>query len=134
MNIDVLEKDYIEYIKTCSFGEMETALFLLGVVIGKIGSIQYNSYKYKPILEKVNFNGMDKEKLINLYNEVLEKMKQLEIYGNYEVIYSLSKQLFDKNFKNWNLKSYENTYYILSGYAFETYKILKEGGSKDDKE
>ena len=127
MNFDILEEDYKNYIKTCSFDEKETALFLLGIVIGKIGSIQYTSYKYKPILEKVNFSGMNKEKLINLYNEVLEKMKQLEIYGNYEVIYSLSKQLFDKNFKNWDLKSYENTYYILSGYAFETYRILKGG-------
>ena len=127
MNFDILEEDYKNYIKTCSFDEKETALFLLGIVIGKIGSIQYTSYKYKPILEKVNFSGMDKEKLIILYNEILEKMKQLEIYGNYEVIYSLSKQLFDKNLKNWDLKSYENTYYILSGYAFETYRILKGG-------
>jgi CRISPR-associated protein Csh1 len=70
---------------------------------------------------------MNKEKLIILYNEVLEKTKQLGIYGNYEGIYSLSKKLFDKNFKNWDLKSYENTYYILSGYAFETYRILKGG-------
>jgi CRISPR-associated protein Csh1 len=127
MLLDILEEDYKNYIKTCSFDEKETALFLLGIVIAKIGSIQYTSYKYKPILEKVNFSGMNKEKLIILYNEVLEKMKQLEIYGNYEVIYSLSKQLFDKNFKNWDLKSYENTYFILSGYAFETYRILKGG-------
>jgi|GEM_PF-1481180 len=127
MNFDILEEDYKNYIKTCSFDEKETALFLLGIVIAKIGSIQYTSYKYKPILEKVNFSGMNKEKLKNLYNEVLEKMKQLGIYGNYEVIYSLSKQLFDKNLKNWDLKSYENTYFILSGYAFETYRILKGG-------
>ena len=127
MLLDMLEEVYKNYIKTCYFDEKETSLFLLGIVIGKIGSIQYTSYKYKPILEKVNFSGMNKEKLIILYNEVLEKMKQLEIYGNYEVIYSLSKQLFDKNLKNWNLKSYENTYYILSGYAFETYRILKGG-------
>jgi CRISPR-associated protein Csh1 len=127
MLLDILEEDYKNYIKTCSFDEKETALFLLGIVIGKIGSIQYTSYKYKPILEKVNFSGMNKEKLIIIYNEVLEKMKQLGIYGNYEGIYSLSKKLFDKNFKNWDLKSYENTYFILSGYAFETYRILKGG-------
>ena len=134
MNLDVLEKDFKEYIEASSFDEEETALFLLGIVIAKIGSIQYTSYKYKPILEKINFNGMNKEKLINLYNEVLEKMNQLEIYGNYEIVYSLSKQLFDKNFKNWDLKSYKNTYYILSGYAFETYRILKQGGLRYDKE
>jgi len=133
MNLDDLEKDYKDYIEKCSFDEKKTALFLLGIVIGKIGSIQYTQYNYKPILEKVNFNGMNEEKLKILYSEVCEKMKQLDIYGNYEVIYALSKQLFDKNFKNWDLKSYENTYYILSGYAFETYRIIK-GGSRNDKE
>jgi CRISPR-associated protein Csh1 len=34
------------------------------------------------------------------------------------------KFLFDKNIKGWKLSDLDNVYYILSGYAFNTYKTI----------
>jgi len=102
--------DIERYIDECSFNEKQKALFLLGVVIREIDD-EY-------ILKRVFHYLEDRERLAILYNLVFEKLKALRLYDK-EEIYIASKMLFDKNYKNWDLKSYENTYYIISGYCFK---------------
>ncbi|MCX7947911.1 MAG: TIGR02556 family CRISPR-associated protein [candidate division WOR-3 bacterium] len=130
MRLDNYLDDYREYMQKCSLSPKEQALFLLGVAIAKIGALEYKDYGYKPVLNKINFNGMNIQEVKNLYIQVFEKIKQRELYSA-EKFYSESKELFNQHMKSWDLNPLENTYYIISGYAFETHRIMTKGGQDE---
>ncbi len=122
-----IPKPYSDYIENAKFNKQESALFLLGVVIAKIGSEQFKKYGHKPVLNKINFQGMDIHRIEQLYNEVYEKIHQLRLnYPENEIIYSISREMFDEESDSWKLVPYENVYYLLSGYAFETRRIINK--------
>lgn len=127
MELDGIPEEFIEYLKKVNFNEKQTALFLLGTLIGDIGSKQAK-YGSKPILNKINFQGMSFDRILMLSNEVYEKLKQEKLlkYKEKELVYRKIKELFDKNIKNWDLKPHENVYYLLSGYAFKTKLNIKQ--------
>jgi len=121
--------DYWENIKIYN-DNSKKALFLLGYLVGEIGNAQSaKDIKNKPILNKINFQGMGAEKLVRLANDVLEKLKQYDKLHYNEEIYSALKLLMDNNIENWNLSNQDNVFYTLSGYAFSNYLIRKR--SKD---
>jgi len=70
---------------------------------------------------------MNPKKIMILINEVFEKLDQYKVRHFNEVNFSVMKMLFDKNIKNWRLSDIDNVYYILSGYAFNTYKLISYG-------
>ncbi|MBZ4663992.1 MAG: crispr-associated protein family [Caloramator sp.] len=128
-----LKDDLKKYIETMKYDEQRTALFLLGYLIGEIGNAQRKRLgDKKPILNKINFNGIDKQKLMRLSTDVFNKLNQekandkpLRVYN--EGIYYEFKRLIDKNLSNWTLNKNENLYYILSGYSYASVKpFLKE--------
>jgi len=125
---EILDQDMINYISKIGYGEEESALFLLGYLIGEIGNAQMEGTDYnakKPILNKINFNGISAKSLINLSNDVFEKLDQYRIRGYNEKIYAAMKELMDRHIKNWSLSDSENVYYIMSGYAHNTYRRIK---------
>ncbi|SHF05305.1 TIGR02556 family CRISPR-associated protein [Caloramator proteoclasticus] len=128
-----LKDDLKKYIETMKYDEQRTALFLLGYLIGEIGNAQRKRLgDKKPILNKINFNGIDKQKLMRLSTDVFNKLNQekandkpLRVYN--EGVYYEFKRLIDKNLSNWSLNKNENLYYILSGYSYASVKpFLKE--------
>lgn len=120
-----LSDEIKNYFKEMEFDEEKAALFLLGYLIGDIGRAQMTQEsKKKPILEKINFRGMNLNRILILTNEVFEKLDQYKIRHFNEVNFSVMKMLFDKRIKNWSLSDIENVYYIMSGYAFNTNKVL----------
>ena len=128
----MLPKEILDYWShvTLYKGEEKRALFLLGYLIGDVGNAQSaTGHKNKPILDKVNFQGMNAEKLIRLSNDVLEKLKQYDRLQFNEDIYSLFKSLLDNNIASWSQSNQENVFYTLSGYAFSNYLVRKK--SKD---
>jgi len=133
---EVLDKDMANYIEKMGFTNEETALFLLGYLIGEIGAEQikgaedYNAKK--PILNKINFNGMSPKNLLNLANDVFDKLDQYRIRGYNEKIYAVMKSLLDAHIKNWSLSDTENVYYILSGYSYSTYKRITSVRGKEE--
>ncbi|MHA1854739.1 MAG: type I-B CRISPR-associated protein Cas8b/Csh1 [Promethearchaeota archaeon] len=110
-------------------------LFLLGYLIGEVGNQQkVKDIKNKPILNKLNFQGMGTEKLSRLSSDILEKMRQFKLLEFNESIYSASHLLIEENFKNWSLSNQENVFYILSGFAFSNYLIRKRSKESYKKE
>lgn len=121
------------YIKGMDFDEQKISMFLLGYLIGEIGKEQENSgASKKPILDKLNYYGMNLNKILILTNEVFDKLNQYRIRQDNEGIFHTMKSLLDKNINNWKLKDSENVYYILSGYAFSTNLNFIKGGMKDE--
>ena len=78
-------------------------------------------YKKKPILNKIDLQGMGPEKLVRLSNDVLEKLRQYDKLQYNEYIYTTFKLLMDANISQWKLSNQENVFYLLSGYAFSNY-------------
>jgi len=129
-----LSENIKKFLKESQYSEQMLSLFLLGCTIGKIGKVQHDKGdKKKSILNKINFLGMDLNKILRLFNEVYEKMRQYKVLSSEaEKVYGLSKLLFDKCKNTWNLTPQENVFYILSGYAFTTYKVITSSKQKEE--
>lgn len=137
------DQELAEYMRTMEFSVPQSSLFLLGYLIARIGAAQVNKAKVqtgtqnqsssgktsnKPILSKINFRAMNKQKIMMLSNDVFEKLKQLEInHLTNEAIYGEHRHLLDLALRDdWSLTDYEGVYYILSGYAYGTKKIFQQ--------
>lgn len=130
LNIRDNIKNYIEKV---GYNEEETAMFLLGYLIGEIGNAQYRRTEggNKPILNKLNFNGLDRQKIIRLTKDVFAKLNQEKIRQYNEVTFFEMKRLLDENIGQWKLNKDESLFYVLSGYSFATtIPMLKEKGDK----
>ena len=83
---------------------------------------------YEDLLLKrmVNKNFLIKE-FVNLFRIYhFENFSPFNIRNYFtEKVFSVMKKLMDKHIKNWSLSDEENVYYILSGYAYNTYKKIK---------
>ncbi|HIQ01102.1 MAG TPA: TIGR02556 family CRISPR-associated protein, partial [Anaerolineales bacterium] len=110
-------------------------LFLLGVLIGKIGSTREQRDSGKPILNKVHFQGMDRNKLLRLANEVYEKLRQYKIVDYNEGLYAAMKAYLDRALGANELGSpQENVYWVLSGYAYATHQAIRAGKQRREAE
>ncbi len=141
-------KEALDYFREYGYQDdpEKAALFMLGYVMAEVGAMQYKSYKEpagntgekdegpkmkqgkKPILNLVNFQGMNIDKLKILANRLMEKGLQWnrsEFLKN-ETDYCKLKLYLDRALDNnqWSLTAQENVFYLLSGYAFKTYKII----------
>jgi len=132
LNVDSKMKNFIQEM---GYTEPQTAMFLIGYLVGEVGSAQRNAgLDKKPILNKIVYQGMGKQKIITLLNEIFEKLHQYNKLKYNEIVFSDAKKLLDKNIDNWTLSDRENVFYILSGYAYNTQKIImrKKEETKDD--
>jgi CRISPR-associated protein Csh1 len=138
------DEKLINYMNEMNYNEAQSSLFLLGVLIAKVGAAQVSKNESgqlnvgtsnKPILNKINFHGMNKIRLKTLSIEVFEKLRQYKRLGpTNELIYAEHKRLFDKTINKWQLSDRENVFYLLSGYAFGTKALLSSKTKKDEEE
>jgi len=107
------------FFENMNYKESQKALFYLGRILNQIGYAQIQkNHKTKPILNKINYNGIDIQEIKRLYTELFEKARQYNILDKTEFNFSKFTSLFNPN----DTKSYqnpqENVFYILSGYSF----------------
>ncbi len=128
-----LKEDIKEFLKKMEFDEQKTAMFLIGYLVGEIGSAQYNAgMSGKPILKKIVYQGMGIKRLVTFVNEIFEKLVQYDKLQYNEPIFGAAKSLLDKNLVIWGLSDKENVFYILSGYAFDTMKVMTSKSNKNN--
>lgn len=134
LNLDeMIPIDIIEYWKNIEVynNRMKKGLFLLGSLIGKIGKAQsLKEIKNQPILNKINFHGMNNERLMRLSSEVLEKLRHFKILKYNKELHTVCHLMIEENIEDWTLSNQENVFYIISGYAFEYYLLRKESKEK----
>jgi len=120
-----LPADIKGYIGEMDYDEPQASLFLLGYLIGQIGVEQYTpGGKKKPILNKLNFMGMSLPRVQRLSSDIFEKLDQYRVLPYNEGVFAAMKALLDRNLGSWELNHQENVYYILSGYAYATWKAM----------
>jgi len=124
-----LPEDIKEWLRRMGYTELQQALFLLGYLVGEVGTAQYHKGdEKKSILDKVDFHGMSKEKVIELSVEILNSLRNYRILNSRnETVYYCMKALLDKNIHELRRNPLENVYYLLSGYAFITCKNIFRG-------
>lgn len=117
--LDELDLRMQEYLREMHYSKPEIALFLLGYLLNEVGKGQYLSgHRDKPILEKLNYQGMPWSKVRQLANVLFEKLRQYDRLRFTERLYATMKALLDSYRDNWPLGPEENTFYILSGYSY----------------
>ncbi|WP_073344330.1 TIGR02556 family CRISPR-associated protein [Caldanaerobius fijiensis] len=130
-----LAENYRNYIAEMGYDEQQTAMFLLGCLISEVANAQYNDgHTSKPVLDKLTYQGINTNKLIRLTTEIFEKLKQYKILQYNEGVFAQMKGLLDKNIGRWKLTDRENVFYILSGYAFNTYRVLTSKTNKKEED
>lgn len=107
-----------------NYDDKQKALFLLGCLVGKIGSEQFKKGdKKKAILNRINFDGMSSERVIMLTNMILKSLRDYKVLPENELIYASMKSMMEKTVRKMD-DPVENLFYILSGYAFNTHMAI----------
>jgi CRISPR-associated protein Csh1 len=104
-------KDFFEKMK---LSLPQQAMFYLGRMLNTVEFIQKG--KKKTVIDKVNFNGMDRDDIQRLRLSLIEKAKQYSKVG--KVIFTDNKfgNLFDYN--QWNMNPQEAVFFLMTGYSF----------------
>ncbi len=97
------------------------ALFYLGSLIHRVGFIQYKKdHKSKPVLKKIQFQGMSTSEVYRLYYDVLDKLRQYDLFDWYSDMLLEGFHRHRRTLeKEWPLSEQANVFYIMSGYAYQ---------------
>ena len=139
MTVENAKSDYgrsIEnFFSDMKYNATQKALFYLGRVLNQVAYAQVKSnHPNKPILNKLNYNGMDKDAVIRLHLDLAEKVRQYVTKINLKSVeFNLSRftELFNPNNPEKWLTPEENVFYILSGYSFG---MISEPSTNDDED
>jgi len=106
-----------EYFTRMNYKPEHKALFYLGRALNTVAQTQYKKeHKTKPVLKKLNYNGMDKADIRRLHRDLVEKTQQYSIHRFTESTLSRFTMLFE--YENWKMNPEEALFFILSGYSF----------------
>lgn len=105
------------FFKKMNYNDSQKAMFYLGKILNSVAYAQQKKgYDSKPVLNKVNYNGMDRKTIIRLHKDLFDKCRQYGILSFNELQFSHFTQLF--NNERWSLKPEEALFYLLAGYSF----------------
>lgn len=127
------KRDLIEatehFLESSGFNPEQRGLFYLGALLNKIGSAQYRKdHKHKPILNKIQYQGMSRNEIIRLYNDAREKVMQYargessgwqldcDRLGQKFHHYS-DKYIANPDSGGWSSEQ-QNVFFVMSGYSF----------------
>ena len=119
-----------DFFEKMAYKDSQKALFYLGRALNTIAfAQQQQKHASKPILNKLNYNGMDKDDILRLGHELWEKANQYsQVSYNGKPHYFLNRtewnlkyfhNFFDyEHWKDQDIKEEEALFYILTGYSF----------------
>jgi len=126
-----IAKEVSNFFDAMDYKPEQQALFYLGRALNQAAYAQQKRGNKKAVLEKINYNGMDRRSIYRLSTDLFEKGKQ------YDVLEKMQRNLgrFNKgfDFNNWNTNPQEALFFILSGYTFGI-KTKLETDSESDTE
>lgn len=131
LEAELLPEEMRTYLAEMAYDGPQAALFILGYLLNQVGRAQGEAgYGNKPVLEKVNYNGMLWPKVVRLSNLLMDQLRQHDLLRYNEGLFAAMKRLFDAHRRDWPLSPEENVFYILSGYAYATRMALKAWAEK----
>jgi len=102
------------------FNTEARALFYLGALVNRVAVVQYvKNHKTKPVLKKINFQGMTQRDVLRLYEEVVEKLRQYNKMTLYnEHLMNKFHHYYGSLDKKGYLDEHANVFYIMAGYSY----------------
>lgn len=105
------------FFEKMNYSEEEKALFYLGRILSAVAYAQYKKgHESKPVLNKVNYNGMDADSILRLSLDLREKTRQYAIHDKTEWNFSEFTDRFNE--KSWSLSKEQGVFYLMAGYSF----------------
>ncbi|WP_297338407.1 TM1802 family CRISPR-associated protein [Algoriphagus sp.] len=105
------------FFEKMGYGTSEKTMFYLGRILSTIAYAQYKKgHESKPVLNKINFNGMDVQSIIRLSLELSEKVRQYSLHRETDGNFARFRENFNE--KQWNLSNEQNVFYLMAGYSF----------------
>lgn len=108
---DKVENDFFHKM---NYNQEQRAMFYLGRMLNSVEYLQQG--KNKTVVQKVNFNGMDKDSIQRLRIDLIEKAKQYNAMN--KVVFTDQKFGKEFDFNNWSLNPQEAIFFMLTGYSF----------------
>ncbi len=102
----------------------QQAMFYLGRMLNAVEWIQIKKKIKKTVINLVNFNGMGKDDIERLRNNLINKARQHSQVGKVVFTNGRFSELF--NYNNWKMPATEALFFLLTGYSFGTNKIEEE--------
>mgnify|MGYP001386358702 CR=1 FL=1 len=114
------EKAIRDFFDKMELNQNQQAIFYLGRMLNAVEYIQVKKKIKKTVINLVNFNGIDRDDIERLRNDLINKARQHGQVG--KVIFTSGKfsELFDYN--NWKMRPTEALFFLLTGYSFGTNK------------
>lgn len=130
--IDNSIKGIETFLEKQNFSREGRALFYLGTLINRVAFAQYKKeHKTKPILKKIQFQGMNQKEILRLYYDVVEKLRQYEALSLYvEILINRFHFYFEDIKSDWGLDEHSNIFYIMAGYS---YMVGRKGTGTEEK-
>lgn len=126
-NLTISDERIKKWVDEMQYNDLQIGLFMLGYLISQIGNAQYNrGDEKKSILDKIDFKGMKREKILTLVNEIPAHLRNYRILKYNELNYYYMMEFLNRN-QNSNRLDEDpigNLFYILSGYAYGTYNTI----------
>ncbi len=127
-----LDSKITEWFNTMGYNDLQRGLFLLGYLISQVGSEQYKKGdEKKSILDKLDFKGMKEEKIKSLASEMLQHLRNYRILKYNEPYYYKMLEMINKSQQELDKDPIHNLFYIVSGYAYGTYRVIKGGDTNE---
>ena len=117
IELSVSQQKIERFFAKMEYTSSQKAMFYLGRAVNSVAIEQYKKgYESKPVLAKLNYNGMQKSEIVRLKNDLYDKMRQFKLHSYMEPIFKKFTEHFNEN--QWSMKPDEALFYILSGYSF----------------
>ncbi len=119
-------KAIVDYFKEMTLSREQRAMFYLGRMLNTVEYMQQG--KTMTVIQKVNFNGMDRDDIERLRIGLIEKAKQYNRID--KVIYTDQKFSDNFDYNKWQMNPNEAIFFLLTGYSFGV-GVKKEEDSSD---
>lgn len=113
-NVNQYDQAENDFFKKMNFNQEQRAMFYLGRMLNSVEYLQHG--KNMTVIQKVNFNGMDKDSIQRLRIDLIEKAKQYNSMNR--VVFTDQKFGDEFDFNNWSLSPQEAIFFLLTGYSF----------------
>ena len=124
------ERRINDFFAQMQLNNSQRAMFFLGRMLNSVVYMQVENKKKRTVIEKLNYNGMDRDNIVRLRSDLSEKAKQ---YGKIQnIIFNDNHfgQTFD--FNHWSMNPQEALFFILTGYSFGAKKKNSDKKSQND--
>lgn len=107
-----------QFFEAMGYSPQQQSLYWLGRMVSKIGTAQFKKgHTQKPVLNKINYNGMDYAKIQRLFVDTFELATQYRIVNEINFYSNSFTQIFPADERLWEITPQEGVFYILSGFS-----------------